>query len=202
MGMVSYIINKVLSVQLTGSIPAGSNEIGKVKLTDGTDTLAVNTDGSANVQITGSNVADAQALWIPGMTHNGITSDKPRGNTQGTLIASAARTATTLSSIQTNYNAVGILVSVDVTAVGGSGGLQVVLRGKDPVTNKSLDINNVPTAITTPGVYCYLYYPGATGTSFFIKTSYSVPVPRMFDVVVSHIDATSYTYSVGYSLIL
>lgn len=42
------ILGKV-EVTATPSIPAGTNIIGQVKLTDGTDVLAVNTNGSINI---------------------------------------------------------------------------------------------------------------------------------------------------------
>ncbi len=70
-----------LKVKLSDSLPAGSNIIGQVKLTDGTDALLINANGSINivpinsagvelftatnpghVQLTGSNIQDAQAL--------------------------------------------------------------------------------------------------------------------------------------------
>src|SRR5262249_33321353 len=96
-----------------------------------------------------------------GVLYNGTTSDRERANVNATLLASAARTSTTSVSDQTNYNGVGVLVWLDVTAASGSGGLQVVIEGKDPVSGNYVQLNDTPTAVTATGTKLYLLYPDA-----------------------------------------
>lgn len=127
------------------------------------------------------------------------------GNLQGTLLASAARTASTTSATQTNYNARGVIISLDITAASGSGGLAVRLWTLDPVTQKIFYFVAAPTSILATGTYGYEFYPGssaavAAGTALINQRS-SVVLPRSWGVYVIHADGSSYTYSLGYSLI-
>lgn len=132
--------------------------------------------------------------------YNGTTWDRQRGNTEGTLLPSAARTSTTTSAVQTNYNARGILVALNVTAASGTGGLQVRIQMIDPVSANTVSLNLLHTAIVATGTSLYALYPGATGGNFAQATSELLP--RTFVVAVAHGDGSSYTYSLGYSLIV
>lgn len=150
---------------------------------------------------------NASALVQPNSVpylYNETTYDRGRGNTQGTLLASAARTAQTSSPTQTNYNARGVVVFLNVTAASGTGGLQPVMQGLDPVSGNGFSLNATPTAVITTGTFAYVWYPGAVlpggGTS--IAQVLSAPVPRTWAVTIVVGNATSYTYSLGYSLIL
>jgi hypothetical protein len=129
-----------------------------------------------------------------------------RNNTQGTLLASGARTATTVSPVQTNHNAKGIIVFLNITLASGTGGLQVDIRGRDPVSNNPADLIPIPTAITAAGLYLYELFPGSStagvaGANKVQQRTQGV-LPRSFDVAVLHGDASSYTYSLGYALSL
>lgn len=132
--------------------------------------------------------------------YNNATVDAWRNNTEGTLLASAVRTASTASAIQTNYNAKGVLVVLNVTVASGTGGLQIIIRHKDSVSGVSYGINTTPAAINTTGTYRYLLYPGATSSNCTQNTP--APLPRTWDVLTQHADGSSYTYSVGYALIV
>lgn len=161
------------------------------------------TDGTVKdeVVLTGSNakVDGATSPIIPQMLYNGATYDLQRNNTQGTLLASAARTATTISPTQTNHNGRGISVILDITAASGAGGLQIFVRGKD-VNGKAYNLNTGVTAIIATGLYVLEVYPGSTGTTGQIKESVSHKLPRTFDVMIQHGDASSYTYAVNYEI--
>lgn len=133
--------------------------------------------------------------------YNGITWDRERNNVEGVALASAARTASTASPDITNHNARGIMVMLDVTAASGTGGLQVRVQAKDPVSGNYLGINSAPTAITAVGMRVYVLYPGANTTNTGIAQVSGQLVPRTFRIFVSHGDGSSYTYSVGYALI-
>lgn len=154
------------------------------------------------VSLTGSTQADGASTFLPSLGYNEATYDRWRNNTEGTLLASAARTETTVSSTQTNYNSRGVMLFFNVSVASGTGGLTLRLTGVDPVTGTHYSML-VSTAFITTGGRSYIIYPGVstaavndvTGTSSFM-------VPRQWGVRVVHSDASSYTYSIGYSLIL
>lgn len=173
----------------------------------GPDGTPVSSTNALPVQLTGSNPQDTKTPGIGDINslhsaYNNATWDRWRNNTQGTLLASAARTTTTGSPTQTNYNAKGVLVVLDVTAASGTGGLQPTIRGLDPVTAKVCALTIAPTAITATGTYVFEIYPGSTGTGGVVTQRTSGVLPRTWVVNIQHGDASSYTYSVGYVLIL
>jgi len=133
--------------------------------------------------------------------YNGTTFDIQQANTQGTLLASAARTATTLSANQINYNGKGVIFTLNITAASGTGGLTIVLHGVDPISGLNYDLNTAAAAITAQGEYAFVFYPGASGTSTYIKQTNSIVLPRTWNIGVGAGDSSSYTYSVGYQLI-
>jgi hypothetical protein len=147
-----------------------------------------------------SAVQNAFAMGAFGLRYNGASWDRERGNAEGTLLASAARTATTSSSNQTNYNGRGVLLILNVTAASGSGGLTLRVQGVDPVSGLSVALNTPPAAITATGTFGYLVYPGIAGPN--LSQASSTVLPRTWFVSMTHGDATSYTYSLGYALIL
>lgn len=167
------------------------------------------TDGTTKdeVVLTGSSAqVDATSTpSIPNAGYNGATWDKWRNNTQGTLLASALRNSTVLSPNMVNHNARGILLVLQVTAASGTGGLQVQFGHNDPVTGLAGNLNEPPPIITGIGTYFYELYPGAsggTGAGSYVQQRTSGSLPRSWYVAVVHGDASDYTYSVGYSLIL
>lgn len=139
---------------------------------------------------------------IPPMMYNGSTYDIQRANLQGTLLPSASRTSTTVSATQTNYNHGGILLTLNVTAASGTGGLIVRIYTIDPVSGATISLNAAPTAVTANGTTTYLLYPGALNTNTTVTQIGGGALPRTFYVQVTHGDASSYTYSVGYQMIL
>ena len=154
-------------------------------------------------QYSAASVADSatgtrHASVSPGL-YNGSTWDKQRNNMDGTALASALRTSTAQSSDIVNYNGRGMLVVINVTAASGTGGLVLRLAVKDPASGNYIYFNSAPTAVTATGSYAYIFYPGNNtgGTQ-----SWGTAIPRTFALVVGHNDASNYTYSVGYSLIL
>ena len=129
---------------------------------------------------------------------NGATWDRQRGNTEGTLLASAARVANADSAIQTNHNARGVALFLNVSVWGGAGSLTVSIRGVDPVSAVAKTIAQF-TAVTAADLFPLTLYPGATAGA---GQSISGVLPRTWWVRVSPADGTSHTYSVGYSLIV
>lgn len=128
--------------------------------------------------------------------------NRQRGNTQGTLLASAARTATTSSPQQTNYNARGVIVYLNVTAASGTGGLTLQFYDVDPVSGQQYQINAAAAAITAVIGRAYVVYPAASGVASAVGQVTALPLPRTWVATVAHGDASNYTYSLGFSLIV
>jgi hypothetical protein len=124
-----------------------------------------------------------------------------RGNTEGTILASAARTVNTSSAAQTNYNASGVLVTLNVTVASGTGGLTVRIYGIDPVSAAIYVLNAAPTAVTATGITGYELHPGSSaGATGNVQQRTAAMLPRNWFVFVAVGDASSYTYSIGYAL--
>lgn len=159
--------------------------------------------GTAYSKVTDTDgLATASALYVEqarNALYNGATWDRQRGNVEGTLLASAQRTATTDSPIQTNHNARGIVVHLDVTAASGTGGLTVQIRPVNPVAGNSAGAFPFSASAIIANSYTpFVLYPGITPGSLAI----SAALPRSFVVRITHGDGSNYTYSVGYSLIV
>ena len=174
-------------------VTLGSAALGKAMQVAGSDgaiarVLKTDTDGVLLSKLTGSNAVEGIADF--------------QLNIQGVLLASGARNVSTSCAKQINKNARGLMIFVNVTAVSGSGGLLLKVRGYDPVSGAAGHINNDPVAITATGLYAFAYYPGATGAGTILKQSTSAPLPKEWDAYVYHQDGSSYTYSIGYTAIL
>lgn len=137
-----------------------------------------------------------------GLLYNNSTWDRARNNLVGTGLGSLARTATTTSSDFTNYNHRGIILSLNVTVASGTGGLQVQIQAKDTIASAYKAINTAPTAITATGQYIYMIYPGIDTVSNNNAQNVSQVLPQIFRISVTHGDASSYSYSVNYHMIL
>jgi len=135
--------------------------------------------------------------WVNNSIYNGTTWDRQRGNTDVSVLASAARTTTQTSADQVNYNARGIQLVLDMTSV-GTGSVTVSINGKDAVSGKYYPILT-GAAVTTNSTNVYRVYPGLTAAA---NATVSDFLPRTFQVVVTANNGNSATYSVGYSLIL
>lgn len=124
------------------------------------------------------------------------------GNTEFTILTSAARTALATSANIPNPNLRGLVVFLDVTAVGGTGGLTLEVRGIDPLTTKQVNLLSASTPVTATGTYLYVVSPGASvpAGANVIQAS-ALPLPRTVRVRVNPADASSYTYSVSGALV-
>ncbi|MDE2097981.1 MAG: hypothetical protein KGL39_12080 [Patescibacteria group bacterium] len=147
----------------------------------------------------------AGILSVANMLNNGTGGgaqwDRHYNNIQGTLLASAARTTTTISPTQTNFNAKGVILFLNVTAASGTGGLQLSLAASAP-SGATADLTmGKATAVTATGRYALVAYPGATTASNDIKLALADPVPRSWYSYVQHNDSSSYTYALDYALI-
>lgn len=128
---------------------------------------------------------------------NGSTWDRAYGNLNSTLLASAARTATTASPDLTNFNARGAHIIINVSAITTSN-LTVTIQGKDPISGVYYDLL-VGVVITGTGITILKIYPGITAVA---NASASDILPRTFRVNCIKGDASSWTYSVAAVLVL
>jgi hypothetical protein len=147
--------------------------------------------------------ADAGATSVPAssLRWNGTTFDRERGNTEGTLLASAARTVQAISATQTNYNARGVILFFWATVdPGGGRTIQISLQYTDPVSGTHLI--GADFAATTGTQQVLHTYPGVTPVASGVHQALSRPLPRTWRAVVTPSDAASWTYSLGYSLVL
>jgi hypothetical protein len=129
--------------------------------------------------------------------YNGATFDRQRGNTEGTLLASAARTAETDSAVQTNYNARGVILFLNATVV-GTGTVQLHLIGNIGGSFGATISSSVATGTAS---ITLLVYPGVLDADINGDGRSGV-VPRSWFARVSKSDGSSWTYSLAYSLIL
>lgn len=123
---------------------------------------------------------------------NNTNWERVRGNNELTLLASAARTVTTVSPDQTNFNSSGGHILINVTAITTSN-LTVTVQGKDPVSGVYYDLL-VGLTITATGLQVLKVCPDITAST---GASARDLLPRTFRVSCAKGDASSWTYSVG-----
>lgn len=121
----------------------------------------------------------------------------------GTALASAARTASTLSSNFSTRGARGIIVYLNITAASGTGGLTPRLFGVDPLTSAVATSAAASTPVTTVGLRVYHFGPGCGGANAGTAAwgSVGVLLGALSAIQILHGDASSYTYSVSFELI-
>lgn len=117
-----------------------------------------------------------------------------------TWLPSAARTTAQTLTDQSNLYVTGIEAVCNVTSASGTGGLQLQIQGKDLVSGSYYTISTT-TANTTTGVIrnivgANVFNVAATGNNVNVNTY----VPYTWRIVVAVGDASSYTYSCGYTL--
>ena len=132
------------------------------------------------------------ALWASAfeMLYNGTNWDRKRGNTEGTLLASAARTASVNSADVTIHNACKLAVFLNATVVSGtSPTLDVVVKAKDIVSGKYFTIGTF-TQVTAIGSQALFIGSGAD-TKFATRTIRA-------ECTIGG-TTPSFTFSVGYA---
>lgn len=120
-----------------------------------------------------------------------------RSNFDATLLASGAFTATQTGADQTNHNGKGVKVVVDVTAVTSSS-LTVKIQGKDVASGKYYDILTGAALVGT-GTVVMTVYPGATVAA---NVAVSDVLPKVWRIVATKGDASSWTASIGATVLL
>ena len=126
---------------------------------------------------------------------------RARANRGGaTLLASAARTATTNSLTQTNRNWRGLHVNINVTAFGGGLGMNPRIQARAPLIagGTFYDIL-VGTTIAATGFIVLKVYPGI---GVIAGGSASDILPYEWRFQMEHLDGTSHTYQVEAQLVV
>lgn len=88
-----------------------------------------------------------------------------------------------------------------VTVASGTGGLRVFLRMKNPLDGSMVEVNAGGAPVTSAVTRIYEFYPHAGAASGFIQESLGRALGKEFDVLVTHGDASNYTYEVKAELL-
>lgn len=123
--------------------------------------------------------------------YNETTLEKQRNNTEGTLLISAARTASSNSPDLTVYNGAKLAVYLDVTAASGtSPTLDVTVKAKDPASGKYFVIG---TFAQKTGIASEAIFIGGGADVEFATRTYRI------EYVIAG-TTPSFTFSVGASM--
>jgi len=183
---LAAILNKIIAAPATeakqdtiiGYIDTLETLLTAIKDTDGikkiTDALPAGTN----------NIGDIDVLTLPAT------------NQEGTALASAARAATTSSDDISNNHKNGVHVVLDVTAITDTPSVTLKIEGQDPASGKYYTVLE-GAAVTTISTNIYKVFPAATAATNSVANDI---IPKTWRVTVTHADADSITYSVGYSL--
>lgn len=120
---------------------------------------------------------------------NDTSFDRERGTVEGVALASAARTVTTNSADIISYNGRMAAAIINITAVPGIETVILNIQGKDVASGNYYTIASSAAS-------------AATGITLVTSTynSFTVFIPRIWRVNVTHSAAGSFTYSVGYTI--
>lgn len=149
------------------------------------------------VELVGTNNSTPYPMAIHPFLFNGTALDEQRSNTDNTLLVSGAYTTSQTLADQTNHNARGLQVVLDVTTP-GTGSITLEIDGKDPTSGKYYPLLT-GVAVTTAVTNVYRVYPGLTAVA---NATANDILPRTWRVKVTANNANSVTYSVGASVIL
>jgi hypothetical protein len=172
---------------------------------EGKQRIVIEEDGSGSTRAAITAAADGfsnpTALEVLGfgLHYNGTTWDKARGNTSTVVFASASRTTTGNEDL-TNYDARGVMVHFNVTAVPGSDTVQMLIRAKFQ-SNSISDTLLTASTIVSVQRDTYIIYPGVAAASEGVTKVSGFPLPRHYDIAVVHSGSGSFTYSVDAQLI-
>lgn len=120
----------------------------------------------------------------------------------GTLLASAARTASTSTASIDLSGFRSLVLFLNISAASGTGGLRLFVEYQDPISG----LWRTPVVIPSAAVTSVQMVPVLIGPGLGTLSSASValggigglPLSSQMRVTVSHGDASSYTYSLGF----
>lgn len=131
---------------------------------------------------------------------NGTTWDRCRNNIEGTLLASAARTVTTNSALQVNYNGQGVTLLLNVTAKAAATTLNVKLQALNAITGSYTTLSESGALAAAAGTtHAIIFHPDVLDADYdAAHVAKAVALPRSWRIEVTPSDANSVTYSVDY----
>lgn len=144
---------------------------------DGTAVLftpaAASADGIAN--------PTQGSITVEPLLFNGTTWDRQRGNTH-VIVDSGVKTVSFSSALQTNYNARGVIVTFNISAISGtSAALTAQLRYTYDGGTSFVSIPGAVTAsMTSPTAQALQVYPGVVTTA---NQSISWALPRQWQIL-------------------
>lgn len=120
-------------------------------------------------------------------------------NTSRVLLPNAPRVTNTATAKQQDMFALFIRVYLNVTVASGSGGLKVVLRGYDKASGAAIELTVGGAGITASGLYCFEISSSSIPSAAFgnVKEVTCRSIPYQWDVLVKHLDGSTYNYSVS-----
>lgn len=126
--------------------------------------------------------------------YNVITT-KENNNQELIVLESSARTSTSVSSDQFNFNSRGIAVYLDITAQSGGQIDSIEIQAK--VNSNYFTVAQFASlAIATTGVRGFLAYPGAATLGSWTLQPIQTILPITWRIQITHGNASSITYSV------
>jgi len=132
------------------------------------------------------------------LLYNGATWDRERNNHEVIVLASAARTGDTNSADQVNYNARGIALLLDVTAVGSPAGQIDAINVQAKIGSNYVTVYSFGTlTINATGQHAFLVYPGAATAGSWKMAPVQGIIPKNWRIQIDHANETdSITYSI------
>lgn len=173
----------------------------------------------APISVQGDAATAVNALGVGEMLFNGTNFDRKRNNLEGTLMASAARTAAATTAVLTNYNHRGVLLVLDVTSP-GTGTMSVLIRRQNFTTGLETDsvVLYKPIINAFTGSIVMVVYPGLVDSGSVTGSVVGTPglspivsgatvhmngvIPRRWLIRVYKSDASSWTYSLDHAMLL
>ena len=135
--------------------------------------------------------------------YNGSAWEDVYNNTQSNLLASASRTTSTSSPVQTLRNGGAILVTLSISAVPASpstgSGLTVDIVGEDGQGNE-FNLQSTSSLLTAVGTYGFVVAKAGGSTTAQINEATRNPVPRQWYARVNAPTTDAYTYSLNVSV--
>jgi hypothetical protein len=162
----------------------------------GINSSAATLQGLDSINRSGDSGAGNNAVASGQLLFNGSTYDRVRNNETVSLLTAAARTTTQTSADLVNFNGASFLDVILDTTVASTGSVTLAINGKDPASGKYYPLL-AGLAVTTVTTNVYRIGVGLTPVA---NAAANLPLPRIFQIVVTANNANSQTYSVGYNL--
>ena len=146
---------------------------------------------------------DTDKLAVSLYRQNSAAGDEAvKNNTEVTVLTSASRTETTDSDDQTNTNARGAVIYMNVSGVElATDNIGFDVQMKDPVSGSYVTLIEGGT-IHAAAMQTYVVYPGIADTQASQTLVQATPLPRTWRVRAVHVGAGEFKYSIGAQYIL